>query len=84
MEGCFYSQSCSAWIDLSEELLYASNRDHMPKLQPQEVDVPIYPNGAHSLASHLLGLGFWMFMVFHYFPIINRPSNLIVIEFRGM
>jgi hypothetical protein len=35
----------------------------MPKLQPQEIDVPIYLDGAHILAFHLLGLGFWMFRV---------------------
>jgi hypothetical protein len=26
-----------------------SNEDRMPKLHPREVDVPIYPNRAHSL-----------------------------------
>jgi hypothetical protein len=26
-----------------------SKEDRMPKLRPREVDVPIYPNGAHSL-----------------------------------
>jgi len=61
-----------------------SNRDHMPKLQPREVDVPIYPNRAHSLALHLLGLGFWMFNFFHCFVIINRPLSLIVKWFKGM
>jgi hypothetical protein len=50
----------------------------MPKLRPREIDVPIYPNGAHILAFHLLGLGFWMFRVFHCFSIIYRPSSLIV------
>jgi len=40
------------------EVLCASNGDRRPKLQPQEVDVPIYPNKAHCLALHLLGLGF--------------------------
>jgi hypothetical protein len=52
----------------------------MPKLRPQEIDVPIYPNGAHILAFHLLGLGFWMFRVFHCFFVIYRPSSLIVIR----
>ena len=33
----------SARMDLSNELLYASNEDRMPKLRPWEVDVPIYP-----------------------------------------
>ena len=53
-------QSGSTRIDLSNELSYASNGDRMPKLRPREIDVPIYPNGAHNLAFHLLGLGFGM------------------------
>ena len=75
---------CSHQIYLSSEVFCASNRDRMPKLRPREVDVPIYPDGAHSLALHLLGLGFWMFRVFHCFSIINRSSSLIVTRFRGM
>jgi len=70
--------------DLSNGLSCASNGDRMPKLQPREVDVPIYPNGAHSLAFHLIGLGFGMLRVFHCFSTINRPLSLIVREFRGM
>ena len=54
------SNNGSAQLDLSNELLYASNGDRMPKLRPREVDVPIYPNGAHNLKFHLLGLGFGM------------------------
>jgi hypothetical protein len=50
----------------------------MPKLRPREMDVPIYPNGAHIQVFHLLGLGFWMFRVFHCFSVIYRPSSLIV------
>lgn len=41
-------------------------------------------NGAHSLAFHLIVLDFWIFRVFHYFSTINRPSSLIVTQFRGM
>ena len=37
------SQSGSSWIDISNELSYASNGDRMPKLRPREIDVPIYP-----------------------------------------
>jgi hypothetical protein len=54
----FVPKICSPRIDLSNEVLCTSNGDRMPKLRPREVDVPIYPNGAHSLAFHLLGLGF--------------------------
>jgi hypothetical protein len=44
----------------------------MSKLCPREVEVSIYSNEAHIvLALHLLGLGLWMFRVFHYFSIIN-------------
>ena len=78
------SQSGSTRIDLSNELLYASNENRMPKLRPWEVGVPIYPNGAHNLAFHLLGLDFGMLRVFHFFSTINRPSSLIVTHFRGM
>ena len=35
---------CSPQIDISNELLGASNIDRMPKLHPQEVETPIYPN----------------------------------------
>jgi len=88
MDRCFPTQRCSARIDLSNELLNASNGDRMPKLRPREIDVPIYPNGAHNLAFHLLGLGFGMLRVFHCFSTINRPSSLIVTQsleqFRGM
>ena len=72
-----HPKSGSARIDLSNELLYASNGDRMPKLRPRKVDVPIYPNGAHSLAFHLLGLGFGMLRVFHCFSTINGPLSLI-------
>ena len=35
----------------SNEVLCASNGDHMPKLRPWEVETPIYPNGAHSFGA---------------------------------
>ena len=63
----FTISSCNPRIYLSNEVFYASNGDRMPKLRLREVDVPTYPNGAHSLVFHLLGLGFWMFKVFHFF-----------------
>jgi len=74
-------QSGSSQIDISNELSDASNGDRMPKLRPREIDVPIYPNGAHNLAFHLLGLGFRKLRVFHCFSTINRPSSLIVTQF---
>ncbi len=43
MDRCFSSQSYSSQIDISNELLYVSNGDRVPKLRPREVDVPIYP-----------------------------------------
>ena len=54
---------CSPQIDLSNDVSYVSKGYSMPKLQPQEIDVPIYPDGAHIMVFHLLGLGFWMFRV---------------------
>ena len=37
----------------------------MQNLQPREVDVLTYPNGAHmTFGTHLLGLGFWMSRTF--------------------
>ena len=38
-------------IDISNEVWCASNGDHMPKICPREVDVPIYPNQAHSFGA---------------------------------
>ena len=32
-------------------VLIMSNRDHMPKLRPREVDIPIYPNRVHSFSD---------------------------------
>ena len=54
----FVINSCSPRINLSNDVSYASNGDSMPKLRPREIDVPIYPDGAHILAFHLLELGF--------------------------
>ena len=47
----FVVESCIPHIDISNEVSYTSNGDRMPKLWPQEVDVPIYPNGAHRLGN---------------------------------
>ena len=38
-------------IYLSNEVWCASNGDRMPKLCPGEVDIPIYPNWAHSFGA---------------------------------
>ena len=42
---------CSNQIEISNEIWCASNEDRMPKLRSQEVNVPIYPNGAHSFGT---------------------------------
>ena len=63
----FAFDSCSPHIDVSDDVSCASNGDSMQKLRPQEIDVPIDPDEAHILVFHLLGLGFSMFRVFHYF-----------------
>ena len=44
-------KSCIPQIYLSNEVWCTSNRDRMPKLRPQEVETPIYPNGAHSFGA---------------------------------
>jgi hypothetical protein len=59
----FVVSICIPRIDISNDLSYASNGDSMPKLRPREIDVSIYPHGAHILVFHLLELGFWMFRV---------------------
>ena len=43
----FMVNSCSPWIYLSNDVSCASNGNSMSKLRPQEIDVPIYPKGAH-------------------------------------
>ena len=84
MDQCFSSQSYISWIDISNKLLYMSNGDRVSKLRPQEIDVPIYPNGAHNMVFHFLGLGFRILSVFHCLSTINRPSSLIVTQLRWM
>jgi hypothetical protein len=44
---CFSHKICSPRIDISNEVLSASNGDHMQKLRPREFDVLTYPNRAH-------------------------------------
>ena len=46
-----HGESCSPRIYLSNEVLSASNRDHIPNLRPREVKTPIYPNGAHNFGA---------------------------------
>jgi hypothetical protein len=43
----FFANSCSPRIDISNDVSYTPNGYSMPKLRPREIDVPIYPNGAH-------------------------------------
>ena len=63
-----HTKSCIPLIDLSNALLSASNGDQMPKLRPQEVETPIYPNKTHSFGascprvSFLDVLGFPLFL----------------------
>ena len=61
---CFSNKSFIPWIDLSNELSCAPNKDRMPKLRPWEVNVSTTPIGAKNLlAFHLPGLGFWIFLM---------------------
>jgi hypothetical protein len=43
----FTIHSCSPWIDISNDVSYASNGGRMQELRPREVDVLTYPNGVH-------------------------------------
>ena len=62
-----------------EKESYALNGDNMTKLWTQEFGFPTNPNEAHKLlVLSLLGLGFWLFIVFYYCSIIKSPLNLIV------
>ena len=54
----FVDKVSSPWIYISNEVLCASNEDHMPKLWPWEVDLPIYPNRAHSFGASSLRVRF--------------------------
>ena len=51
MDRCCSLKICIPWTDISNEVWYASNGDHMPKLRPWEVETLIYPNGAHSFGA---------------------------------
>ena len=57
--GVASSSNDSPRIDISNELLYASNGDRMPKLQPREVDVPIYPKRGPSFGVSSSRVRFW-------------------------
>ena len=77
-------ESCTPQIDLSNELLSASNRDRMPNLRPREVETLIYPNGTHSFGASSARVRFLDVSVFPLLLNKNRPSSLIVTQFRGM
>jgi len=51
MDRCCSFQICSPWIDISNNVSCASNEDDMKNLRPREMDVPIYPTGAHSFGA---------------------------------
>jgi len=53
------SNNGSSRRDLSNELLYASNGDRMPKLRPREVDVPIYPKRGPQFGVSSPRVRFW-------------------------
>ena len=51
VDRCCSLKSCNPRIDISNELLSASNIDRMPKLRPREIETPIYPNETHSFGT---------------------------------
>ena len=73
IDWSFSLKICSPWIDLSNEVLSASNRACMPKLRPRKLVHQFTQTGPIVLALHFLGLGFWLFRVFHSLSTINRP-----------
>ena len=62
----------------------APNGDSMPQLHPREVEMLIYPNGAHIFGASSPRVRFWTCRVLHYFSIINRPLSCIVTQFRDL
>jgi len=75
----FLIEICFPHIYFSNGLSCMPNMDRMPKLWPQEVDVPANPNMAHKIfPPHLLGLVFWMFMFLPFFLMIKKLDSLIV------
>jgi hypothetical protein len=78
------TQCCSPRIDLSNEVLRTRQTEIVcQSYVPGKLMYQLTQTGPIVLAFHLLGLGLWMFRVFHCFSIINRPSSLIVTQFRG-
>ena len=75
---------CIPQIDLSNEVWYASNGIVCQSYVPEKLKHQFTQTRPIVLALHLLGFGFWMFRVIHCFSIINRPSSLIVTQFRGL
>ena len=65
--GVARSNNDSARIDLSNELLYGQTEIVCQSYDPGKLMYQFTPNGAHSLAFHLLGLGFGMLTVFPLF-----------------
>jgi len=57
----FPFESCSPWIDISNEVLCASNGDRMPNYNPGKLIYQFTQTGPIVLALHLLGIGFWIF-----------------------
>ena len=67
MSYIFRTKICIPQINLSNELLSASNGDRMPKLRPRKVETPIYPNGAHNFGAsspRVKFLDVWSFPLF--------------------
>jgi hypothetical protein len=68
--SCCSPKSCSPRIDLSNEVWNASNEIVCQSYVPGKLMYQLTQTGPIVLAFHLLGLGLWMFRVFHCFSII--------------
>ena len=71
----FLVESFIPRIYLSNEASGTLNEDRMPSYVPGKLMYQFTQTGPIVLALHILGLGFWMFRVFHCFLIINRPPG---------
>jgi hypothetical protein len=64
---------CTPWLDLSNLVSSAPNKDRMQKLCPREVDISTTPIGAHKpFGISSSGLGFWMFRVFSFMLYVKK------------
>ena len=66
-------KSCSSWINMSNGLSCTLTGVRMQKLRSREVDVSTNHLGpTHFMTVQILGLCFWMFMVFEFMLMLKK------------